>query len=94
LASQGEIIEHIPLIQKEQWDDKGKIKNFEERKLVLWMPGVTKIIGNKFKFPWEGPYKIHKIFNNNIVELTTMGNDEMGMANINKLKEYCHQLTL
>jgi hypothetical protein len=72
--------------------NNGMIKGryFEERKLVLWMPRVTKITGNKFKFPWEGPYKIHKIFNNNIVELTTMSNDEMGMENINKLKEYCH----
>ncbi len=33
---------------------------------------------------------MQKIFDNNIVELSTMGNDDVERVNINKLKEYHH----
>jgi hypothetical protein len=50
------------------------------------MPKLTKIKGGKFKLPWKGLYKVHKVFNNNIVKLTTLGDDEVERVNINKLK--------
>jgi hypothetical protein len=49
---------------------------------------TTKIKGGKLKLTWKGPYKVHKTFNNNIIELTTLGDDEAEKVNINKLKEY------
>ncbi len=52
------------------------------------MPKTTKIKGAKFKLPWRGIYKIYKSFNNNIVGVTIMGDDEIKKVNINKLKEY------
>jgi hypothetical protein len=52
------------------------------------MPKSIKIKGGKFKLPWKGPYKVGKTFNNNIVKLTTHGNDEVERVNNNKLKEY------
>jgi hypothetical protein len=51
---------------------------------------VTKIKKGKFRLPWQGSYKVQKIFDNNIVELSTMGNDDVERVNINKLKEYHH----
>jgi hypothetical protein len=68
-----------------------KLKSVFEGDLVLWMLKTTKIKGGKFKLPWKGPYKVHKAFNNNIVELTIIGNDEVKKVlkvNINKLKKY------
>jgi hypothetical protein len=46
------------------------------------MPKTTKIKGGKFKLPWKGPYKVHKTFNNNTIELTISGNDEVERVNI------------
>jgi hypothetical protein len=46
----GENINHIQLLQKENWNEKGKLKNICEGDLVLWMPKSTKI-----KLPWKGP---------------------------------------
>ncbi len=71
---------------KGNWDERGKFKNICEDDLVLWMLKSTKIKGGKFKVPWKGPYKMHKALNNNIVELTTQGDDEVERVNINKLK--------
>lgn len=45
----------------------------------------TKIKKGKFRLSWQGPYKVQKIFDNNIVELSTMGNDGVERVNINKL---------
>ncbi len=64
------------------------MKNFKEGKLVLWMPKAMKIKGGKVKLLWKGPYKVQKVFNNNMVELSTLSNDDMEKININKLKEY------
>ncbi len=69
-------------------DEKKKLKNICEGDLILWMPKLTKIKGCKFKLPWKGHCKVHNFFNNNIVELTTLSDDEVERVNINKLKEY------
>ncbi len=42
----------------------------------------------------EGPYKMQKVFNNNLVELSTLSNDDKEKVNINKLKDYRHNDTL
>jgi hypothetical protein len=52
------------------------------------MPKTTKNKGGKFKLCSKGPYKVQKTFNNNIVDLTTLGDDEVKRVNINKLKKY------
>jgi hypothetical protein len=39
------------------------------------MPKVTKIKGGKFMLPWKGPFKIQKMFDNNIVELLTISDE-------------------
>jgi hypothetical protein len=44
---------------------------------------TTTIKGGIFKLPWKGPYKEHKTFNNNNVELIILGDDEVERVNIN-----------
>jgi hypothetical protein len=83
-----ENINHIQLLKKYQWDDKSKLRSFEGG-LKLWLPNTSKIKGNKFKLPWECPYKMQKIFNNNMVESSTLNNSDVEKVNINKLKK-CH----
>jgi hypothetical protein len=58
------------------------------------MPKPTKIKGDKFRLPWKGPFKIQKMLNNNIMELSTISNDNIQNININKLKGYHHDNTL
>jgi hypothetical protein len=53
------------------------MKSFEEGKLMLWMPKATKFKGGKFILLWKGPFKVQQMFNNNIVELSTISNDDM-----------------
>jgi hypothetical protein len=65
---------------------KRKFKNICEGDIILWMPKSTTIKGSKFKLPWKGPYKVHNFFNNNIVKLAILGDDEVERININKLK--------
>jgi hypothetical protein len=81
---------HIQLLHEEQKDENGKIKSFKEGKLVLWMLKATKIKGGKFTLPWKGPFKIQKMFDNNIVELSTISDEGVERININKLKVYRH----
>ncbi len=88
-----ENMNHIQLLQIYQQDDKGKMKIFKEGKLVLWMPKATKIKGGKFRLLWKGPYKVQIFFNNNMVKLSTLSNDDREKVNINKLKEYQHNDT-
>ncbi len=83
-----ENINHMQFPRKENWDRKGKIKSFDEGDLMLWMPKTTKTKGGKFRLPWKGPYKVHNFFNNNIMALTSLGDDEVERVNVNKLKEY------
>ncbi len=65
------------------------MKNFKEGKLVLWMFKATKIKGGKFTLPWKGPFKIQKMFDNNVVELSTISDEGVERVN-NKLKTYHH----
>jgi hypothetical protein len=51
---------------------------------------ATKIKGGKFTLPWKGPIKIQKMFNNNIVELSTISDEGVETVNNNKLKAYHH----
>ncbi len=37
------------------------------RRLYLWMHEDEKIKWGKFCMPWEGPYKVGKIYSNNII---------------------------
>jgi hypothetical protein len=48
----------------------------------------SKYKGSKFKLPWEGPYKVHRVYNNNIVEFSILSNSDAKKVNINKLKHY------
>jgi hypothetical protein len=75
---------------KEHRDEKRKMKSFKEGELVLWMLKATKIKGGKFTLPWKGPIKIQKMFNNNIVELSTISDEGEERVNNNKLKAYHH----
>jgi hypothetical protein len=59
-----ETINHIQQLQKEQHDNEGKMKSFNGRDLVLWMPKAMKIKGGKFRLPWKGPFKVQKKINN------------------------------
>jgi hypothetical protein len=43
------------------------MKVFEKGNLVLWMPKDEKIKSGKFTMPWEGAYKVGKVYNNNII---------------------------
>jgi hypothetical protein len=54
------------------------------------MPKATKIKGGKFTLPWNGPFKIQKMFDNNTMELSTISNEGVKRVNINKLKTYHH----
>ncbi len=38
--------------------------------------------------PWEGPYKVGKMYNNNIIQLFTLSNEKVDKINDNKLKFY------
>jgi hypothetical protein len=51
---------------------------------------ATKIKGGKFSLPWKGLFKIQKIFDNNIMELSTISDEGAEKININKLKTYHH----
>ncbi len=59
-----ETINHIQQLQKYQHDNEGKMKSFNGRDLVLWMPKAMKIKGGKFRLPWKGPFKVQKKINN------------------------------
>ncbi len=60
------------------------MKSFKEGELILWMPKATKIKGGKFTLPWKGPFKTQKMFDNNIVELSTISDERVERININK----------
>ncbi len=74
------------MLHKEQRDQKGRMKSSKEGELILWMPKATKFKGGKFTLPWKGPFKIQKIFDNNIMELSTISDEWVERVNINKLK--------
>jgi len=47
------------------------------------MPKDDKIKRSKFHIPWEGPYKIGKVYTNNIVQLESLRKDDLGTINVN-----------
>jgi len=53
-----ETIHRIQQLQKEQHDSEGKMKSFNGRDWVLWMPKAMKIKGGKCRLPWKGPFKV------------------------------------
>jgi len=79
---------HIQLLRKYQQDDKGKMKSFKERELVLWMPKSMRIKGRKFRLLRKGLYKVQFFFNNNTIELSTLSNDGMEKFNTDKLRNF------
>jgi hypothetical protein len=38
--------------------------------------------------PWEGLYKLGKVYTNNIVKLKSLDKDKLGTLNVNKLKAF------
>lgn len=42
----------------------------------------------KFRMPWEGPYKLGEVYNNNIIKLLILSNEKVDKVNVNKLKFY------
>jgi hypothetical protein len=38
--------------------------------------------------PWKGPFKVDKVFNNNMVQFFILINDELKIDNVNKLKNF------
>jgi hypothetical protein len=76
-----ENMNHIQLLQKYQNNNKDGMKSFNEGELVLWMPKAMKIKGGKL--PWKGLYKVQCFPNNNMVEFSTLNNDDMEKVNIN-----------
>ncbi len=61
-----ENIDYIQILKKHQRDDEKKLKKFEDGDLVLWLPKDPEIKERKFLFPWIGPFRVMKAFNNNI----------------------------
>jgi hypothetical protein len=37
---------------------------------------------------WERPYKVGKVYTNNIIKLKSLGKDNLGTLNVNKLKPF------
>jgi len=42
----------------------------------------------ELKMPWKGPFKVDKVFNNNMVQFFILINDELKNDNVNKLKNF------
>jgi len=55
---------------------------------VLWLPKDPKIKEGKFLFPWTSPFQVKKAFNNNIVQLSTLSDEDITLVNVNTLKVY------
>jgi hypothetical protein len=55
---------------------------------VLWFPKDPKIKERKIFFVWIGLFRVKKAFNNNIVQLNTLSDEDLTLVNVNKLKVY------
>ena len=42
----------------------------------------------KFKIRWAGPYLIKHVYDNRLVDVTTLHGESLGWVNMNKLKPY------
>jgi hypothetical protein len=38
--------------------------------------------------PWEGPYKVGEVYNNDIIKLLILSNEKVDKVNVKKLKFY------
>ncbi len=56
--------------------------------MVLRLPKDSEIKEGKFLFPWIGPFQVKKAFHNNIVQLSTLNNEDITLVNVNKLEAY------
>lgn len=83
-----------PNIFKNQKDDEKHLRIFENGDLVLWLWKDRKIKKEKFFFPWSGPFWVKKTFDNNIVWLSMLSNEDVILVNINKLKPYQNPMEL
>jgi len=64
---------------------------FKNSKMEIWCCGFLnnpKIKEGKFLFPWTDPFWVKKAFNNNIVQLSTLINENITLIHFNKLKAY------
>ncbi len=52
------------------------------------MPKDEKIKSCKFRMPWEGPYKVGEVYNNDIIKLLILSNEKVDKVNVKKLKFY------
>ncbi len=89
-----ENIDYIQILKKYQRDDEKHSRIFEDGDLVLWLREDQKIKEGKFLFPWIGPFWAKKTFDNNIVQLSMLSNEDMALVNINKLKPYQNPMEL
>ncbi len=55
---------------------------------MLWFPKDPKIKEGKKTIMWIGLFRVKKAFNNNIVQLSTLSNEDITLVNVNKLKVY------
>jgi len=55
---------------------------------VLWLPKDPKIKEMTFLFLWISSFRINKAFNKNIVQLSTLSDEDLALVNVNKLKAY------
>lgn len=74
---------------KEVYDRKARDYQFSKGQLVLFYDARHELMPQKLGARWQGPYKIHKIYENNTVKLMEL-NDEIfkHRVNINKIKIY------
>jgi hypothetical protein len=83
-----ENVDYIQILRMHHRDDEKHLKRFEDGNLVLWLPKDPKINEGEFFFPWTSPFRIKKAFNNNIVQLSTLSNEDIAVVNVNKFKVY------
>lgn len=59
-------------------------------KMEIWCCGFLRIqkLKKKILFPWIGPFKVKKAFNNNNIQLSTLNDENVALVNANKLKAY------
>ncbi len=60
-------IDYIQMLRKLQHDERFKNEDLRRGRPYMWMPKDEKIKWGKFCMSWEGPYKVGKVYNNNII---------------------------
>jgi hypothetical protein len=82
----GKNIDYIQIIRKHKKDDEFFFKRFEDGDFVMWLLKDPKIKEGKFLFMWTSLIRVTKALNNNIVQLSTLSNEDITLVNVNKLK--------